>query len=278
LNKAYIKFWGVRGSNPTPDQNKMKYGGDTSCVEIRTSQNDVIILDMGTGIRKLGEEIIKDSSYPKEINIFLSHYHWDHIIGFLYFKPLYDAKYTINIYGYNKKTSMSELSNALINKSFWPVEKDIYKAKINFIDLPESSNQIKSIKLNENKIYYSLHPHPNGANSFKVDTKNKQIVYVTDCEHPEGRLNKNVVNIAQGCDILIHDSHFSIKDFTNYKGWGHSSWKQAVDVAITAEVKQLVLFHYCPDYDDSQVEINEKNAQKKFINTIAAYQGLSIEI
>ena len=86
------------------------------------------------------------------------------------------------------------------------------------------------------------------------------------------------MNIAQGCDILIHDSHFSIKDFTNYKGWGHSSWKQAVDVAITAKVKQLVLFHYCPDYDDSQVEINEKNAQKKFINTIAAYQGLSIEI
>ena len=127
MNKNYIKFWGVRGSNPTPDADKVKYGGDTSCVEIRTTLNDTIILDMGTGIRNLGDKIISDPSYSKEINIFLSHYHWDHIMGFFTFAPLYVEGYNINIYGYNKHTPINQLSDTLINTNFWPADHNIYK-------------------------------------------------------------------------------------------------------------------------------------------------------
>ena len=277
-NKGYIKFWGVRGSNPTPDKDKMHYGGDTSCIEIRTKENDLIILDMGTGLRNLGSHIIEDSTYGNEINIFLSHYHWDHIMGFFYFAPLYDSRFTINIHGYNAKTSIKTLSEALMNKSFWPVDKDTYKAKINFIEMPKSSNELALAKVNKTNIYYSIHPHPNGTNSFRVETDNKKIVYITDCEHPEGKLNENVVKIADEADILIHDSHYTIRDLKTYKGWGHSSWKQAVDVAIVSKSKRLILFHYAPSYDDSQVEANEKNAQKQFLNTTASYQGLSITL
>lgn len=277
-NKGYIKFWGVRGSNPTPDKDKMHYGGDTSCIEIRTKENDLIILDMGTGLRNLGSHIIEDSTYGNEINIFLSHYHWDHIMGFFYFAPLYDSRFTINIHGYNAKTSIKTLSEALMNKSFWPVDKDTYKAKINFIEMPKSSNELALAEVNKTNIYYSIHPHPNGTNSFRVETDNKKIVYITDCEHPEGKLNENVVKIADEADILIHDSHYTIRDLKTYKGWGHSSWKQAVDVAIVSKSKRLILFHYAPSYDDSQVEANEKNAQKQFLNTTASYQGLSITL
>ena len=134
MNNGYVKFWGVRGSNPTPDKDKMYYGGDTSCIEIRTKNNNLIILDMGSGIRNLGKKIISDKSYDNEINIVLSHYHWDHIMGFFYFAPLYNEKYTINIYGYNKNTSIDDLSNHLINKEFWPVENSMYKANINFFE------------------------------------------------------------------------------------------------------------------------------------------------
>ena len=277
-NTGYIKFWGVRGSNPTPDSDKMKYGGDTSCIEIRTAENDLIILDMGTGLRNLGKQILQDNSYDKEINIILSHYHWDHIMGFFYFAPFYDEKYTINIYGYNSSTPIEEVSNILTNKNFWPVDKSMYKAKINFIEFSKSSNELQEINLNKTKVYYSLHPHPNGTNSFKVVTNNKEIVYITDCEHPEGSLNENVVKIATECDYLIHDSHFTIEDLSFYKGWGHSSWKQCVDVAITARVKQLCLFHFSPNYDDEKIKEIENNAQKKFMNTIAVHQGLIINI
>ena len=277
MKKEYIKFWGVRGSCPTPEKDKMKYGGETSCVEILTSNNESIILDMGTGIKNLGKEIVDDKSYPREINIFLSHYHWDHIMGFFSFAPLYHKEFTINIYGYNKNTSIDMLKDVLINKNFWPVDKEMYNASINFIEMEASSNEINFAKINQTKVYYSLHPHPNGSNSFRVEDKNKKICYITDCEHPTGSLNQNVIDIAKDSDILIHDSHFTISDLTTYKGWGHSSWKQAVDVAIVSHSKQLILFHHCPDYDDYQVLENEQNAKKKFVNTIASYQGLCIE-
>ena len=98
MNKTKIRFWGCRGSFPTPDKDKMIYGGDTSCIEIRTSDNQIIILDMGSGLKRLGNKIINDATYPNEINIFLSHYHLDHIMGFLMFEPLFDENYKINIY------------------------------------------------------------------------------------------------------------------------------------------------------------------------------------
>tara|TARA_B100000579_G_C22768546_1_gene822782 strand:- start:84 stop:932 length:849 start_codon:yes stop_codon:yes gene_type:complete len=275
-NKEYIKFWGVRGSNPTPDKDKMQFGGDTSCVEIRTKNNDLIILDMGSGLRNLGAKIIADDSYSSKINIFLSHYHWDHIMGFFYFAPLYNEKFTVNIYGFNNEVRMEDLSKQLINKGFWPVEESMYKANINFIELEQSSNDLKTLDINDTKIFYSEHAHPGGANSFRIETGDKKIVYVTDCEHSNGELNKNVLNIAEECDILIHDSHFTVRDLPNHIGWGHSSWKQSIDIAIVSRVKQLVLFHYSPDYNDEKIKEIEINAQKKFINTIASFQGLSI--
>ena len=100
MKKNYIKFWGVRGSRPTAENNKLKYGGETSCVEIRTQNNEIIILDMGTGINALGKSLLNEPDAPKEINIFLSHYHWDHLLGFLNFTPLFDKKFTINIYNH----------------------------------------------------------------------------------------------------------------------------------------------------------------------------------
>ena len=231
---------------------------------------------MGTGIKNLGQHILNDESYSKTINIFLSHYHWDHIMGFFSFAPLYNKDYTINIYGYNKATPISMLKDVLINKNFWPVDNEMYNASINFIEMDETSNELNCVNINNTKILYSLHPHPNGTNSFRIENADKAIVYITDCEHPLGSLNQNVINISKESDILIHDSHFSINDLSNYKGWGHSSWKQAVDVAIASKSKQLILFHHCPDYNDEQVLENETNAKKKFINTTAAFQGLSI--
>ena len=114
MKKGYIKFWGVRGSYPTPDLNKMVYGGDTSCVEVRT-HDELFIFDMGSGLRNLGSAMLKDSSTPKKVNIFLSHYHWDHVFGMLNFSPLFDSSFTFNIYGANKKTDINEFTRKTLN-------------------------------------------------------------------------------------------------------------------------------------------------------------------
>lgn len=272
MTKGYIRFWGTRGSNPTPDKDKIKFGGDTSCVEVRTDQNDLIIFDMGTGLRNLGKKIISDSSYNRTIHIFLSHYHFDHIMGFLSFAPLFDSKYTINIYGENKNTNIEKLPDMLLQNNFWPVDKKMLNATINFKTIENNE-----ININNIKITHTLHGHPNGANTYRMDYDGKSVVYCTDCEHPEGSLNPNVVNICNQADILIHDSHFTINDLADHRGWGHSSWKQATDVMIESQAKQLVLFHHSPDYDDNQIRKIEQNAQAKFPNTISSFQGLSLD-
>ena len=272
MHNGYIKFWGVRGSRATPESDKMNYGGDTSCVEIRTKENDLIILDMGTGLNNAGKAILDDKNPPKNINIFLSHYHWDHILGFLTFMPIYDESYTINIYGNNKQTSIKQISEKLLDKTFWPVSLDMLKAKINFIELEN-----RELEINNIKISCSEHDHPNGATSYKVNINNFKIVYTTDCEHSNSILNKNVIEFARNADILIHDSHFTPTDLLAHLGWGHSSWEQAAEIAREANVKNLFLFHFSPEYNDRKIEKIEQNAQKIFNLTIAARQGSKVE-
>jgi len=273
LSKGYIKFWGVRGSNPTPDKEKMEYGGDTSCVEIRTSTNDLIIFDMGSGIRNLGNDLLNDSAAPKNIHIFLSHFHWDHIMGFLLFTPFYNEKFTFNIYGFNKHSNTKSFSEKILNPTFWPVSIDMLKAKINFIDLDGSPIDVN----NNTSVEYINHTHPNSATSYRATIDNYSIVYTTDCEHPANKLNSNVLSIAQNADILIHDTHFKKSDLESHRGWGHSSWNEAILVATKAKVKTLCLFHYNPSYDDKTVRNIELKAKQNFPNTIASKQGLKID-
>ena len=276
MKKTRVRFWGCRGSFPTFDENKIKYGGDTSCVEIRTPDNKLIILDMGTGLRRLGERIVNDSSYPKEIHIFLSHYHLDHIHGFLMFAPLFNPKYTINIYSRNSNGKNSkQIFDIFLQPEIWPINVDFLPSKINFIEM----NEDKILINNSIEIRNNPHPHPPlEAFSIRIKIFDKIITYITDCEHSPEALNENVVNFADQSDLLIHDAQYSISDLPKHKGWGHSSWKNAVDVAIKSDSKKLVLFHHSPDYDDSEIDGMEIKAKLNFSNVIAAKQNLEIEL
>ncbi len=275
MKKTRIRFWGCRGSFPSFDENKMKFGGDTSCVEIRTPDDKCIILDMGTGLKRLGEKIINDSSYPKEINIFLSHYHLDHIHGFLMFAPLFDSNYRINIYSRNSNgKNFKEIFDIFLKPEIWPINIDSLPAKLNFIEMNQSE-----ILISDNiKITNNPHPHPNKAYSIRIEIFKKIISYITDCEHSEHELNDEVVKFANKSDLLIHDAQYTISDLPAHKGWGHSSWKNAVDVAIKSESKKLILFHHSPDYNDSEIESMEIKAKLNFSNVIAAKQNLEIEL
>ena len=275
MNKTKIRFWGCRGSFPTPDKDKMIYGGDTSCIEIRTSDNQIIILDMGSGLKRLGNKIINDTTYPNKINIFLSHYHLDHIMGFLMFEPLFDKNYKINIYSRNSNNKgCKDILETLIQPEIWPVSLDMLNSKITFKELND-----EDIIINDNtRVINSLHAHPNSAFSISILTHEKKITYITDCEHPKDKLNRNVIDFSKDSDVLIHDSHYTPEDLMKHIGWGHSSWKNAIDVAIESNSKKLILFHHSPDYNDNDIKDIEKKAQLDFNDVIAAKQDLEIEI
>ena len=274
MDQHSIKFWGVRGSFPTPDRDKIEFGGHSSCVEIRTADNELIVFDMGTGFVPLGNALLKEKDPPKSAHVFLSNFHWDHIYGYLGFTPFFHDWFTCNIYGKKDKLSIDEIFRYLHNFTFWPVDTPLFKADINLYTFPADGVQISdSIKLTT-----VLHSHPNGANSYRLELGNTIIVYCTDIEHPEGRLNQNAIEIAKDADVLIKDAHFTDEELPIHKGWGHSSWQQATAVAEKASVKQLVLFHHSPTHNDDDVREIEENAQAVFKNTIAAREGLEIKL
>jgi|TARA_Y100000996_G_C22532233_1_gene646971 phosphoribosyl 1,2-cyclic phosphodiesterase len=267
-----IKFWGVRGSFPSPRKDTVIYGGHTSCVEIRTSDNDLIILDMGTGMVDLGRALSLEENAPKSAHAIISHYHWDHLFGFLGFNPLFDKNFTFNMYGKEDKMTPTEIIQHIQNHTFWPVDMSMLQADINLNIFPNDGLIIK----NNIKITSALHGHPNGANSYKIAIGDKIIAYSTDCEHPTHTLNKNIIENAQNSDILIHDAQYHGSELNKYKGWGHSSWEQAVEVAKLSNTKQLVLFHHDPFRSDDELYEIEQQAQKLFPNTVVAKQGSEI--
>ncbi len=274
MTEHRIKFWGVRGSFPTPDRDKIEVGGHTSCVEVRTANNDLIIFDMGTGFVPLGNALLKEENPPKSAHVFISHFHWDHIIGYLGFSPFFDDSFTCNIYGKQDKLSINEIFDRLHDYTFWPVELPLYKAKFNLQTFPnEGVNISNSISLKS-----TLHGHPNGANTYRLEINDTVIVYCTDIEHPDKQLNQNVIELAQDADILIKDSQFTDDQLPEHKGWGHSSWQQCTQVAEKARVKQLILYHHSPQNDDEAIRKIEADAQTVFPNTISARQGLEIKL
>ena len=169
---------------------------------------------------------------------------------------------------------MEEIFSHLHNYTFWPVEIPMYQAKFNLNTFPEEGLQISdSVKLTA-----TLHGHPNGANSYKLQLGDTVVVYSTDIEHPDDHLNPNVIAIAQNADIFINDAQFTDDQLPAHKGWGHSSWQQCVEVAKQANVKKLVLFHHSPGNNDAAIRAIEKEAQAVFPNTIAAREGLEIKL
>ena len=269
-----IKFWGVRGSFPTPDRDKIEVGGHSSCVEIRTSDNELVIFDMGTGFIPFGKSLLKEKNPPKKAHVFISHFHWDHIIGYLGFSPFFHDWFTCNIYGKEDKLSMEEIFEHIHHYTFWPIEMPMYKAKFNLSTFPKEGIEIsKDIKMAS-----TLHGHPNGANSYRLEIGNTVIVYCTDIEHPEDHLNPNAIKIAQDADILINDAQFTDEELPAHKGWGHSSWQQSVSLAKKANVKKLILFHHSPENNDESIRKIEKDAQEQFPKTIAAREGLEISL
>ena len=283
-----IKFWGTRGSIPVPGKNTLEYGGNTPCVELRSEDDKIIIFDAGSGIRELGIDLAKNYKLDEEINIIISHYHWDHIQGLPFFLPLYDQKRQLIFHGLTiNGNNISDILSKQMNRNFFPIKIDEVSASVNYKEIKfNSSYNINGIKI---ETFKANHSTPTLA--FKIFEGNKYFVYMTDNElnfNNNGdsieELNKELIDFCSGCDYLIHDTMYDETQLLNKKGWGHSSNILLANFSILADVKNLILFHYNPDYTDDKIEkmlsetkdIFEKGSHK--IGCIAAKEGLEIRL
>lgn len=298
-NDITVRFWGVRGSYPVPGQSTMRYGGNTSCIEVRAKEH-IIILDAGTGIINLGNQLLKEiqqkhsrnTDKPIVINLLFSHTHHDHIQGIPYFAPAYLNDCVINFYG--PKTFSQDLEQILsVNMApqYSPIELDELKSKINMHNInenhilvfPENSDTPKVFSQNETKnntaknIQVQMmrnYAHPKiGTFIFKIETNGKSIIYATDTEGYIGR-DTRLIKFAKDADLLIHDAQYDPKEYLETQGFGHSTYEMAAEVANAANVKHLVLFHHDPFHDDDKLAEMEVKAKELFPNTTAGAEGL----
>jgi len=288
-----IQLWGTRGSIPVPGNNTLKYGGNTPCVQVLSKNKELLIIDGGTGIRALGDKILKDFPEGVEINVIISHTHWDHIHGLLFFRPFYFEQYTINLFSNeNNGMSVENVLTSQMHPNFFPISIDNFKAKINYFAISEKQNYFfEELKLQT----ISMH-HSKGTLGFKVFEGDRNFVYMTDNElyynPPEkyptlnsiAKLNSDLIEFASNTDLLIHDSTFDIRDYPKRIGWGHSNNISTVMFAHLAGIKNLYLFHYDPIYKDEDIDIIEKESNeeiKKMNSSVickASYEGLALEI
>lgn len=302
-----VKFKGTRGSYPTPRKTHLKYGGNTSCVEVNI-KDKLIILDAGTGIIELGENLTRehilsgnsvDEREPVSATLILSHIHQDHIQGLPFFSPAFIKTTKLNIYGpdTNKDKLKDTLSTLLFDKGF-PVSLEEIQGTINIHSFGQ--RQVLIIKENNENILknltdfkkeevedediiitsYKTTAHPkNGCLCIKISYKDKVLVYATDKECYVGS-DKKFIEFAYGCDVLIHDAQYTHQDYISpimpKQGYGHSTFNMAIETAKLAKAKKLYFFHYDPSYDDNILDMLDNDFQNMTVDFDFSKENLEI--
>ena len=248
-----IKFWGTRGSIPVPGKDTTIYGGNTTCLEITLESGKVIIVDSGTGIRPLGEQLIGDRA-KVDIHLLITHIHWDHVWGFPFFDPVYEPTSKITIDGF--PTCMKGLRATFDNRmgdGFFPIKFDDLKAEIRYLDtLNHGALNIDSVVIDSVPLQ-----HPQGGFGFRFREGKKTLVFITDNELTEeawaGRHPNDFIEFCKDADMLIHDAQYTPEEREKRRGWGHSDYAAALNLALESHVKRFVLFHHDPSRKDLEI-------------------------
>lgn len=305
-----VKFWGVRGSYPVPGAETVRFGGNTSCVEINIAGR-TIILDAGTGIIPLGRELIRRSHMmgkPVDVTLLLSHLHHDHTQGFPFFAPAYEKTAQLKIYGpdFGAQNLEQVLAQTMTSPAF-PVDWNATESSKTVQSIheglslligstgehlvvhPADTGKIRSFETRNSGDCIRIrtlrsHAHPGSVLVYRIEYRDRAVVYATDTEG-YACTNWRLVNFVRNADLLIHDAQFTEQHYLGFfpglpatRGWGHSTVRMACEVARFANVNQLVLFHLDPGYDDWTITQNEAESRRFFRDSLAAYEGLEIHL
>jgi len=276
-NQFTVRFWGVRGSIACPGAETVRYGGNTSCVEMQVGSHR-LVFDGGTGLRVLGQSLLREM--PLNVHMFFTHSHWDHIQGFPFFVPAFIKGNKFKIYGAiapNGSTIEQRLNDQMLHPNF-PVPLQIMAADLQFCDIEIG----ESVKLDDVVVENALLNHPGEAVGYRVSWNGHAAAYVTDTEHFPDRLDEHVLWLARNADLLIYDATYTNEEYHSEKsskvGWGHSTWQEAVKVAEAANVKKLVIFHHDPLHNDAFMDQIQEHTLDQFPNSVVAYEGLEIDL
>jgi len=286
----FVRFWGVRGSIPTPGQGTVRIGGNTSCVEVR-ADSELIVLDAGTGIRPLGSELMKEfKDRPINVSLLITHSHWDHVQGFPFFAPAYNPKNQIDIHGFEGAwESLEDIFSGQMESPYFPIGLKQMPGNIKFTELRELEFGIGPVRARASFIN-----HPGVTVGFRLETSTGTVAYLPDHEScfrmrslagggkappsPEElafarREDEKTLKFIQGADVLIVDAQYDLEEYRTRVGWGHSCVDDTVELAVRAQAKKLFLFHHDPTHDDDKIESMATHARD-----LSSWHGGKLEV
>ncbi|MBI3183540.1 MAG: MBL fold metallo-hydrolase [Myxococcales bacterium] len=270
-----MRFWGVRGSIPAPGAKTSRYGGNTPCVEVRCG-DELLIFDLGSGARLLGD------SHPRPLraSVFLSHYHWDHLQGLPFFSPMFDPRNQFVVYGPTRNgQTVQQILSGQMRQPYFPVSAEaVFRASVDYRPFAEG----QQVQVGEAVVRALELNHPGGNLGYRVDYRQHSVVYATDIEHGS-ESDERLVEFARGTDVLIYDAMYTDDEYFGRvgppkTGWGHSTWRGAVDAAQRTGAKTLVLFHHEPTRDDEWLDRVTRMVKRHLPGTVAARESLVIQL
>ncbi len=293
MSDVFVRFWGVRGSIPTPGPRTRRYGGNTTCVEVRVDDT-LLVFDAGTGLRELGVQLMRAASKELTVHLFLSHPHWDHIQGFPFFGPAYAKNTTLYVYGPKGDDKNYQLLSGQMSNAYFPVRFSDLGAKI-----VSRSFAGASVKIDNVKVTSFGQKHPGGSMGFRVDHEDKSVVFATDSELDQllidpgiverdasalRELPDDLVQAVQNADLLVADAQYTDAEYAQKVGWGHPRATTVVDLAAQAGVRRLALTHHDPMHSDRDVDMLVLECAERAeehgveLEVFAAREGVTLKV
>lgn len=287
-----VTFWGTRGSIPTPGPATVRYGGNTPCVSLEhldSDTNAILILDSGTGVRSLGNALMDRPGGMVEVDLLVSHTHWDHIQGLPFFTPLFDGSNAVRIWGPKQgQVNLEEILRNQMHPVVFPVPLDGLAAQLSVRHLDSQPFDVSGFTVQSLQV---RHPGKTLAYRLTPSAGGSSVAYVTDNElGPGGNYDAapswraGFVRFLQDVDVLIHDAMYTPDEIEEHRGWGHSSYQEAVELASEAGVGKLVLFHHRPERDDSAMDALVEAARRlaeeraRSVDVVAAAEGMELTL
>jgi phosphoribosyl 1,2-cyclic phosphodiesterase len=271
-----IRFWGVRGSCPSPGPETAEVGGNTSCVEV-VAAGTRIAFDGGTGLRRLGNALVAAGG-PVDLTVLLSHVHWDHIQGIPFFAPLYAPGTSLRLVGGTTATPLRDTMRRQMSAPTFPVDLNDVPARLGY----EEVRDRQRFGVGDLEVTVARANHPDAVFAYRVEHGGRSVVYATDTEH-YACVDHRLVELARGADVLIYDAQYLPEEYTgelgmSRVGWGHSTYAAGAELAKAAGVGRLVLFHHDPSRTDAGVAAIEARAREAFEATTAAREGMTVDV
>ena len=286
-----LRIWGTRGSIPSPGPRTVRYGGNTPCLELRAGDDWLVILDAGTGIRELGRSLLERANgQPIQGDIFLTHAHWDHIQGIPFFAPVFHAGNHFTIWGSKSlETSIDRVVRDQMSPVVFPVSFDKLLARVDFQELAEDRRDGRGYAVRAFRVQ-----HPGGALAYRFTNSpgdNRALVYVSDNElgphdsyQSPAEWRADFTEFVRGAAVLVHDATYTREEYELHRGWGHSTYEDAVELAIEGGVETLVLFHHKPERSDDELDARVAECRalvsrrQSALKVVAAAEGMTFDI